>query len=356
MDFSKEKMKEYNFNNEYIEKNLSNNFSIILSFGKHKLNKGTDIAVENINIDLKNIKNYEIKQIIKEIFLLNKLKNTIYFPKLITFFKSNDNEDIYFIFEGNKINLKMLINSKIFDYKKQEELIKFIIYQIAYGLYFLHSNKIIHHNIKPVNILINETAEISIYNFLSTIYKGEQSIYYTPSYAAPEIFIKESIIDEKYDMWALGVIIIELYLKQLNFFGLKNGEKKGRNFNQINEILSRFQIDENKIKDPKILLENILNGKIKAEFKIEQISKGINDSEAIELIKNLIIINPKKRYSAEQVLRSDFLKTFWGLDSLEIQPNNLLLNYNENYEYLKDKTDKTTFIKFIDNVVNSFKS
>ena len=250
----------------------------------------------------------------------------------------------------------MLINSKIFDYKKQEELIKFIIYQIAYGLYFLHSNKIIHHNIKPVNILINETAEISIYNFLSTIYKGEQSIYYTPSYAAPEIFIKESIIDEKYDMWALGVIIIELYLKQLNFFGLKNGEKKGRNFNQINEILSRFQIDENKIKDPKILLENILNGKIKAEFKIEQISKGINDSEAIELIKNLIIINPKKRYSAEQVLRSDFLKTFWGLDSLEIQPNNLLLNYNENYEYLKDKTDKTTFIKFIDNVVNSFKS
>ena len=100
MDFPNEKMKEYNFKDEYIEKNLSSNFSVILSFGKHKLNLENDILVENIKIDLKNIKENEIKQIIKEIILLNILKNILYFPKIIKFFKSNDNNNIYFIFKG----------------------------------------------------------------------------------------------------------------------------------------------------------------------------------------------------------------------------------------------------------------
>ena len=221
---------------------------------------------------------------------------------------------------------KTVISKKIFDYKNQKNLIKFIIYQITYGLYFLHSNQIIHHNIKPVNILINETGKISIYNFISAIYKGEKSVFYTPSYAAPEIFIQDLIIDEKYDMWALGVIIIELYLNQLNFFKLKNEESNNINYNRINAILSKFQIDDNKIEDSKILLENILLGQIKAEFKIEEILNEINDSEAIELIKNLIIINPKKRYSAEQVLKSDYLKIFSGLNPLEIPQINLSLN------------------------------
>jgi serine/threonine protein kinase len=352
MDSENEILKEYDIENEYAINNLSNYFSIYFSHGKSKFNKEKHCLIEKIELDNNNIKEYEIKQIIKEIILYKKLKGIFYFPKLINIFKSENNKSIYFISEGDNINLDMLIKSNIFDLTKQKDLIKYIIYQIAYSLYIFHSNNFIHHNIKPLNILINEKGVIAIYNFLSVIYKGEKSIYYTPQYAAPEIFFQESNVDEKYDMWALGVLIIELYLKKTNYFSSKNKEEENKNINQLDIIFSKFQIEDNKIEDSKMLYKNILNEKIKAEFEIKELSKKINDPDAIELIKNLIVINPKKRLSAKQVLMSNYLKEYFGLDSLEIKPINFSLDFVENSKNIKDKSNS---IQIIDDVFNYVK-
>ena len=178
---------EYELEKINMEKKISDNYSIHFYFGRHKIEKEKQILVENIKIENKNIMDYEIKQITKEIILLKNLKNKHYFPKLINIIKTDNNNEynINLFFEGNNISLDLLIKSNKFDYRKQKYLIKFIIYQITYGLYILHSNNIIHHNLKPFNILINEKSKISIYNFFSTIFKGEKSVYYTLAYAAP---------------------------------------------------------------------------------------------------------------------------------------------------------------------------
>ena len=151
-------------------------------------------------------------------------------------------------------------------------------------------------------------------------------------------------------MWALGVIIIELYLKTNNIFDLKIKEKENvnNNFYYFNQILSFFEIDEknkNKNENLNILIKNIFDGKINPKFKIEKFTNDINDPEAIELINNLLAINPTKRFSAIQVLKSNYLKDFIGLDSLVIEPKNFSLNYNEkNSKYIK-----------IDELLNSIK-
>ena len=80
-----------------------------------------------------------------------------------------------------------------------------------------------------------------------------------------------------------------------------------------------------------------LDGKKNITFKIEEISNEINDLDAIELIKNLLVINPKERFSAEQVLKSNYLKDFFDIDSLEIEQINTSLNYTENNQNLNDK-------------------
>ena len=342
---------DYELKKLYTEKKISNNYSIEYYFGHHKLDKEKNIFVENIKIENKNIMDYEINQITKEIVLLKKFKNKPYFPKLINILKTDNNSEnnILLIFEGNNISLDLFIKSEVFDYRKQKMLIKYIIYQIAYGLYILHSNNIIHHNLKPCNILINEESTISIYNFFSSIFKGEKSIYFTMRYAAPEYLYNNSItIDEKYDMWALGVIIFELYLKRNNMFEIKDKKKENVNnmSNQLNEILSYFDIDEkNKKEDVNTLLKNIFDGKINPKFKIDNFSNEINDPEAIELINNLLVINPTKRFSAEQVLKSNYLKHNIGLEPFEIEPTDFSLTYKE----------KKNLNITIDELINSIK-
>ena len=345
----------YELKHEYTEKISPNGYTTYLYFGRHKLEEDNCIIIKNIEIDFNKIQNYEIDQIKKSIFLLNTLNNKNYFPKLVNLSLSEDKKNIYVIFKGNNISLDRLIRTKVFDYKNQKNLIKYIIYQITYGLYILHSNNIILHNLKPLFILIDQTAKISIYNFLSAIYKGEKSIYFTASYAAPEIFISESNIDEKYDMWSLGVIMIELYLNQINFFGVKNKEEGNgdKKINQIKIILSKFDIEEkNKYNDLNILLKDIINGKINAKFKIKDILNEINDLDAKELIENLLVINPKKRFSSEQVLKSKYLKEYEGLDSLQIEPINYSWNYCKKYNNIKG-IDKFINIDDLNNLINN---
>ncbi len=154
------------------------------------------------------------------------------------------------------------------------------------------------------------------------------------------MLISEDKIDEKYDMWALGVLMVELYLKSNNYFYQKNIGKENNNqkLNQLNLILSKFEIEQNyKDINIRILMGESLNSNNSARFKIEEISNEINDLDAIELIKNLLVINPKERFSAEQVLKSNYLKDFFDIDSLEIKQINTSLNYSENYQNLKDK-------------------
>ena len=358
MDFNNldsEIRNKYDLKKEYTENFNPNGYNIYIYFGNHKSKKDDYILIKNIKMNINNIQNYEINQIKKDIILLTSLNNKNYFPNLINISLSNDKSNIYFIIKGNNISLDRLISSKIYDYKKEKNLIKYIIYQITYGLYILYSNNIILHNLKPLFILIDQTAKISIYNFLSAIYKGEKSIYFTASYAAPEIFISESNIDEKYDMWSLGVIMIELYLNQINFFGIKNKEEENgdKKINQIKTILSKFDIEEkNKYNDLNILLKDIINGKINAKFKIKDILNEINDLDTIELIENLLVINPNKRYSSEQVLKSKYLKEYEGLDSLKIEPINYSWNYVKKYNNIKG-IDKFINIDDLNNLINN---
>ena len=72
---------------------------------------------------------------------------------------------------------------------------------------------------KLENILINSNTKISITDFSSMSYKGEDSGLCTLPYSSPEFLNNILVIrDEKFDMWAFGVIILELFLKKNEYF------------------------------------------------------------------------------------------------------------------------------------------
>ena len=98
-----------------------------------------------------------------------------------------------------------------------------IISDIAKGLAYLHedcSHKIIHLDIKPQNILLDQNfnAKISDFGLSKLIEKDKSKVVTrmrgTPGYIAPEWL--SSIITEKVDVYAFGIVLLEILCGRKN--------------------------------------------------------------------------------------------------------------------------------------------
>ena len=106
-----------------------------------------------------------------------------------------------------------------------ERTIKQISSQLLLGLQSLHKNGIIHCNLKPSNILIDEYGNVKICDFkkslkISTMTKTDimnNKRAMTPCYTSPELFQNDGIYSFKSDLWALGCIMYELAVGQVPF-------------------------------------------------------------------------------------------------------------------------------------------
>uniref|UniRef100_A0AAY4CKC7 Protein kinase domain-containing protein n=1 Tax=Denticeps clupeoides TaxID=299321 RepID=A0AAY4CKC7_9TELE len=87
--------------------------------------------------------------------------------------------------------------------------------QLLSGLDFLHSNMVVHRDLKPDNVLISSRGVVKITDLgLARIYT--YNIALTPTvvtlwYRAPEVLLR-SIYMSSVDIWSAGCIFAELYL------------------------------------------------------------------------------------------------------------------------------------------------
>ncbi|KYQ93387.1 protein serine/threonine kinase [Tieghemostelium lacteum] len=99
-----------------------------------------------------------------------------------------------------------------------ENVIKVYTKQILHGLAYLHSNQIIHRDIKGANILIDTKGIVKLSDFgcsksFSGIVSQFKSMQGTPYWMAPEI-IKQTGHGRSSDIWSLGCVIIEMATAQ----------------------------------------------------------------------------------------------------------------------------------------------
>ncbi|XP_044432510.1 putative cysteine-rich receptor-like protein kinase 35 [Triticum aestivum] len=88
---------------------------------------------------------------------------------------------------------------------------------ICEGLHYLHQNNILHLDLTPGNILLDEDMMPKITDFgLSRCFEEDQTgvitknVAGTRGYLAPECYNKEIILTHKFDLYSLGAIIIEI--------------------------------------------------------------------------------------------------------------------------------------------------
>ncbi|CZS99009.1 uncharacterized protein RCO7_00402 [Rhynchosporium graminicola] len=90
------------------------------------------------------------------------------------------------------------------------------IMQIVSGLAYLHSIDITHRDISPRNLLLTSNGALEIANFNSS----EQVKYAskcmsskrcgTMAYIAPEVFAEKTFDGKAVDMWAAGIVYMEM--------------------------------------------------------------------------------------------------------------------------------------------------
>lgn len=220
------------------EKSDLNNFSIINEIGSGAFSTvfsaknnidGKNYAIKkicsenpNVMLALENDSISENSQIAKKNFE-NELQicPDLYHPNIVRYYGSWKNFDI--------ISKETYLYSQfeLFDYNLTEYAKKFncndlnIFVQIAKGLSYLHSKKIIHCDLKPDNVLIsikNDSIRVAINDFGSSKYLNNLPAFSaneqlgTSLYEAPESKEK-CIYSYESDIYSFGIIMYEITCK-----------------------------------------------------------------------------------------------------------------------------------------------
>ncbi|CAB1315822.1 unnamed protein product [Coregonus sp. 'balchen'] len=96
-----------------------------------------------------------------------------------------------------------------------ESQVREIACQLVSALYYLHSHRILHRDMKPQNILLGKGGVVKLCDFgfaraMSVSTLVLTSIKGTPLYMSPEL-VEEKPYDHTADLWSLGCILYELH-------------------------------------------------------------------------------------------------------------------------------------------------
>ena len=305
----------------------------------------------------------------RELKMLQQLKheNIVEFQESFTY-KGN----LFLVFEYCEKNLLEVLEES--PDGLSPKLIKSFIYQMCKAIAYMHKNNMIHRDIKPENLLIDDKLNLKLCDFgfarKVKLNKNNNNINEMTDYVAtrwyrsPELLLSGGIYGPDVDYWAVGCIMGELADGNPMF----PGENETDQINCIIKVLGNLPEDlvnmfyKNPIYDGKELLH------VNKPESLDRRYIGKLGPTAIDFMKGLLQLDPKKRLNSDTVFKHKYFACFMKdeqKDKEKIIVNNNISNNNVNKDNNIDnqikenkqsltKDDKANFIT--KGIVNENKS
>ncbi|CAK9818386.1 Serine/threonine-protein kinase PLK3 [Anthophora plagiata] len=156
-----------------------------------------------------------MQKIAREI-MIHKELNHVNVVQLHHYFE--DNLNVYMLLEA--CPRKSLMHVLKYRGKVTEPEARYYMKQMVTGVAYIHSQKVVHRDLKPGNMFLSDSMIVKIGDFgLATRLDGQcrrVTICGTPNYIAPEVLYKQAYGYEA-DVWALGCILYALLVGQPPF-------------------------------------------------------------------------------------------------------------------------------------------
>ena len=175
-----------------------------------KKNKNNIYVIKQISFD--NLSSKQIFEVKQEAKILSSI-NSIYVVKYYDSFEENNCLNIVMEYcDGGDLSA-FLNNNKKTKILLKEDLVWTLFLKITIGLAAIHNLKILHRDLKTLNIFLTKELDIKIGDLgvakILTHTKFAKTFIGTPYYLSPEI-CEDRPYNDKSDVWALGCILYEL--------------------------------------------------------------------------------------------------------------------------------------------------
>ncbi|KAJ4928586.1 hypothetical protein JOQ06_016376 [Pogonophryne albipinna] len=272
---------------------------------------GEIVAVKKIFDAFRN--RTDAQRTFREIMFLQEFGDHPNIVQLLNVVRAQNDKDIYLIFEYMDTDLHAVI--------KKGTLLKdihkrYVMYQLFKAIKYLHSGNVIHRDHKPSNVLLDTDCVVKLCDFglarsLNQIQEDSGNPALTEYvatrwYRAPEILLWSTRYTKGVDMWSLGCILGEMLLGKALFPGTST-------INQIEKIMTTIphpspeDILAIKSEYGSSVIQRML---LKPQVPLEDLLLPSVPSDALDLLRGLLVFNPDKRLTAEQALQHPYVARF----------------------------------------------
>merc|ERR1719295_249003 len=206
--------------------------------------------------------------------------------------------------------LNAFLSKKTFSEKEAAHVVR----KVAEGLDHVHSAKIVHRDLKPDNLMYLDNSPNSNIMLIDFGLAGDakdgplSTPCGTAHYVAPEVLVSMPY-GSKSDMWSLGVIIYMLLCGFPPFFDAQGNQKR---------LYKLIKLGKYRFPPP----------------YWDYVSENAKD-----LVRSLLVLDPEKRFSAEQTLAHQWLRR--SADREHADLGKLYMEQMEHFSSSRKFVDKT---------------